>query len=61
MSGQSKDRTPTDRLIAGLATFMCVACILWNVETSTRMGVASLTEQYMAFQLGLALTIAFLR
>jgi TRAP transporter 4TM/12TM fusion protein len=40
---------------------MCVACILWNVEAPTRLGVAILTEQYMALQLGLALTIAFLR
>ncbi len=40
---------------------MCVACILWNVEAPTRLGVAILTQQYMALQLGLALTIAYLR
>jgi TRAP-type uncharacterized transport system fused permease subunit len=50
-----------DWLIAGLATGMCVACILWNVKAPTRMGVAILTQQYMALQLGLALTIAYLR
>jgi len=51
----------SDGLIAGLASVMCVACILWNVEAPTRLGVAILTEQYMALQLGLALTIAYLR
>ena len=50
-----------DRLVAGLAALMCVACILWNVDAPIRLGVAILTEQYMALQLGLALTIAFLR
>jgi len=50
-----------DRVIAVLASVMCLACILWNVETPTRLGVAILTEQYLALQLGLALTIAFLR
>ncbi|MCI5076119.1 TRAP transporter fused permease subunit [Oricola sp.] len=50
-----------DWLVAGLATLMCVACILWNVETPTRLGVAILIEQYLALQLGLALTIVFLR
>lgn len=50
-----------DRATAVLATAMCVACILWNVEAPTRLGFAILTQQYMAFQLGLALTIAFLR
>ncbi|WP_216665226.1 TRAP transporter fused permease subunit [Pseudoruegeria sp. HB172150] len=48
-------------LVAIMATVMCVACILWNVEAPTRMGVAILTQQYMALQLGLAITIAFLR
>ena len=47
--------------IAGLATLMCVACILWNLEAHTRLGFALLKQQYMALQLGLALTIAFLR
>jgi len=52
---------PVDWIVALLATAMCVACILWNIEAPTRMGVAILTQQYMAFQLGLALTIAYLR
>jgi TRAP-type uncharacterized transport system fused permease subunit len=47
--------------VAVLASVMVVACILWNVEAPTRMGVAILTQQYMAFQLGLALTLAYLR
>ncbi|WP_269583943.1 TRAP transporter permease [Roseibium sp. Sym1] len=52
---------PVDWIVAILASTMCVACILWNIEAPTRMGVAILTQQYMAFQLGLALTIAYLR
>ncbi len=47
--------------IAGLATLMCVACILWNLEVHTRLGFALLRQQYMALQLGLTLAIAFLR
>ncbi|GGE45442.1 TRAP transporter permease [Actibacterium pelagium] len=47
--------------IATLATVMCVACILWNLEVHTRLGFALLRQQYMALQLGLALAIAFLR
>lgn len=47
-------------LVAVLATTMCVACFLWNVEAPTRLGVAILKQQYMALQLGLALTIAYL-
>ena len=50
-----------DRAVAVLATFMCVACVLWNLEAPTRLGIAILSQQYMALQLGLALTIAFLR
>lgn len=50
-----------DGLVAVLATLMCVLCILWNIETPTRLGYAILTQQYMAAQLGLALTIAYLR
>lgn len=49
------------RIIAVLATAMCVACILWNLEVHTRLGIALLRQQYLALQLGLALTIAFLR
>ena len=39
---------------------MTIACILWNVDAPTRIGYAILTEQYMAFQLGLAIAIVFL-
>ncbi len=46
--------------VAGLASAMVVACILWNVEAHTRLGIALLRQQYMALQLGLALCIAFL-
>ena len=58
------EQTParlTNWVIAALSTAMCVACILWNIEAPTRLGVAVLTQQYMALQLGLALTIAYLR
>jgi TRAP transporter 4TM/12TM fusion protein len=48
-------------LIAILAVTMTVACMLWNVEAPTRLGIAVLKQQYMALQLGLALTIVFLR
>jgi len=51
---------PCQVLTAGLATIMCIACILWNVEAPTRVGIAILPQQYMAFQLGLALALAFL-
>lgn len=54
-------RSKRDMLVATLATVMIVACILWNVEAPTRLGFALLTQQYLAFQLGLAITIAFLR
>jgi TRAP transporter 4TM/12TM fusion protein len=50
-----------DRVVATIATIMVVACFLWNVEAPTRIGVAIMTEQYMALQLGLALTICYLR
>lgn len=40
---------------------MCFACILWNIEAPTRLGLAILKQQYMALQLGIALTILYLR
>lgn len=58
---QSPPQIWVHRLIATLVSIMVVTCFLWNVEASTRMGVAILTEQYMALQLGLALTICYLR
>ncbi len=51
----------TGIIIATLAVTMTVACMLWNVEAPTRLGFAILSQQYMALQLGLALTIVFLR
>ncbi len=50
-----------DALVAGFAVTMVVACILWNLEAPTRLGLAILKQQYMALQLGLALAICFLR
>lgn len=50
-----------NHLITILASSMVVACILWNIEAPTRLGFALLPQQYMAFQLGLALTIAYLK
>jgi TRAP transporter 4TM/12TM fusion protein len=61
MTGTAARTTATDRIVAALASTMVVACILWNVEAPTRLGVAILTQQYMALQLGLALTICYLR
>ncbi len=40
---------------------MIVACILWNIQAPTRLGLAILPQQYMAFQLGIALAVAYLR
>ena len=57
---QSSANNPRDWLVAGLAAIMCVACILWNISAPTRLGIAILLQQYMAFQLGLALTICYL-
>lgn len=61
ISAQTNRTNTIDWIIATLASTMCIACILWNIEAPTRLGVAILTQQYMAFQLGLALTIAYLR
>jgi len=47
-------------IISACAVMMTVACILWNIDAPTRLGVAFLTEQYMALQLGLALCIVYL-
>ncbi len=55
-----RDASLSENIAGVLATVMCVVCILWNIDTPTRLGFAVLTEQYMAFQLGLAVTIAFL-
>ena len=47
--------------ISLLATAMVLVCIAYNLELHTRLGFALLRQQYMALQLGLALSIAFLR
>ncbi|WP_045997603.1 TRAP transporter permease [Loktanella sp. S4079] len=60
MSDLNTQSVWTRRTVAFLATTMCVACILWNIEAHTRLGFAILRQQYMALQLGLALSIAFL-
>ncbi|QKV18923.1 TRAP transporter permease [Oricola thermophila] len=61
MTERARGERTVNAVIAVLATLMCIACILWNIETPTRLGFAVLTEQYLAFQLGMALTIVFLR
>lgn len=63
LSNDARASSPDIRggLVAGIAATMCVVCILWNVEAPTRLGFAILKQQYMAFQLGLALVIVFLR
>jgi TRAP transporter 4TM/12TM fusion protein len=48
-------------VVAGMTTLMVVACILWNLEVPTRLGFALLSQQYMAFQLALALGLTFIR
>ena len=60
MCAGAVDRNRPRWTTATLATVMCVACILWNIETPTRIGIAILSQQYMAFQLGLALAIAYI-
>lgn len=60
MSTETK-LTWADWVIGALASAMCIACILWNLDVHTRFGIPLLRQQYMAFQLGLALAIAFLR
>ncbi len=50
-----------DTFVATIATTMVVACILWNLDAPIRLGFAVLKQQYMAFELGLALALAFIR
>lgn len=52
--------SPIAWIAGGLASLMVIACILWNIDLPTRLGIAVLPQQYMAFQLGLTLTVAFL-
>lgn len=39
---------------------MTLACVLWNLDMHTHLGVAFLTEQFLALELGLALCVVFL-
>ena len=47
-------------LVKVCAFLITVSCILWNLDLPTRLGVAVLTEQYLALVLGLAICILFL-
>ena len=60
MTGKTEQSSFIKITVGVLATIMCFACFLWNLEAPTRLGFAILKQQYMAFQLGLALTIAYL-
>ena len=46
--------------IRPLAGLISVLCIAWNIDLPYYFGVAYLTEQYMALQLGVALALMFL-
>lgn len=52
---------PVGWIVAAMASLMVVVNILWNLETPTRLGFAILPQQYMAFQLAMALAICFIR
>jgi TRAP transporter 4TM/12TM fusion protein len=52
---------PVGWIVAAMASLMVVVNILWNLETPTRLGFAILPQQYMAFQLALALALCFIR
>ncbi|MBX2882678.1 MAG: TRAP transporter fused permease subunit [Granulosicoccus sp.] len=58
--GNPSNSSPVSGLHRVIATLMCLACILWNIEAPTRLGFAILPQQYMAFQLALALSLAYL-
>ncbi len=47
-------------LVKACAFLITLSCILWNLDLPTRLGVAILTEQYLALVLGLAVCILFL-
>lgn len=57
----TSDRGMKARLVTSIAVTMCLACFAWNLELPTRLGFAVLKQQYMAFELGLALTLAYLQ
>lgn len=60
-TGGTTPSTWRDVIVAILASAMVVACILWNLDLPIRLGLPILKQQYMAFELGLALALAFLR
>lgn len=60
MPAVEKKQQKYSSLTAAIATLMCIACALWNIEAPIRVGLAILPQQYMAFQLGLALVIAYI-
>ena len=46
--------------IAICGGLMTLACVLWNLDVPTRLGLAILTEQYLALQLAFSIFIVFL-
>ncbi|WP_163269453.1 TRAP transporter permease [Chelativorans alearense] len=61
MKQEQKLNPAVNRLIALFAGLMCAACVLWNLEVPTRIGISVLSQQYMALQLAMALAITYLR
>ncbi len=47
-------------LISICGGLMTLVCILWNLDVHTHLGIPILTEQYLAFQLGMAIFIVYL-
>jgi len=50
----------TKTAIAICGGLMTLACVLWNLDVPTRLGLAILTEQYLALQLAFSIFIVFL-
>jgi len=48
-------------LVKICAFLITLSCILWNLDLTTRLGIAVLTEQYLALVLGLSTCIVFLK
>lgn len=62
MSGAAvtKPAGPVDWLARICAFLIPVLCILWNLDVPPRIGIAILTEQFLAAELGLAICLLFL-
>jgi len=58
---QSNARGVVAGLVNACAFLIPLACILWNLDLPTRLGVSVLTEQYLALVLGLSICIVFLK